>query len=101
MPAAPTVDHRQLVLDVGFGLVVLDEVLVEQDERDDFGDAGHDGQQQPDDGVPEVAGHLPQHGHVSCGALEGWRQFLLQALPPKPAPTPRWSPRRGVRGGAL
>src|SRR5439155_16646028 len=36
--AEPGVDHRQLVLGAGFGLLVLDQVLVEQHEPNDFGD---------------------------------------------------------------
>ena len=82
MLAEPAVDHGELVLDAYFGLVVLDEVLVEQHERDDFGHAGHDGEQHPDNRIAEVAGHLPQNGQLSFDPLEGWRQFLLQALPP-------------------
>ena len=84
--AEPAVDHRQLVPGAGFGLAVLDQVLVEQDERDDLGDAGHDDKQQPDDGVTEVAGHLAQHRQVTGGPLEGRGHFLLQALPPGPFP---------------
>ncbi len=93
MLAEPAVDHRQLVLDAGFSLAVLDEVLVEQHERDDFGDAaGHDGKHQPDDGLTEITDHLPQYGHVTRGPLEGRRQFLLKAL------SSGLLPRHGGRG---
>ena len=81
MLAQPTVDQRQLKLGADLGSVVLDEVLVEQHERDDLGHAaGDDGKHHPDDGLTEVSSHLPQHGQLTGGPLEGRRQFLLQAL---------------------
>jgi hypothetical protein len=50
---------------------VPDEVLVEQHKRDDFGGTGHDGQQQPDDRVAEVAAGGPADLAAAGGIPRG------------------------------
>jgi len=72
--AQPAVDQRQLKLGADLGSVVLDEVLVEQHERDDLGHAaGDDSKHHPDDGLTEVSSHLPQHGQLTGGPWAGPR----------------------------
>src|SRR5262249_29881262 len=78
--AQPREDRAELRLDRALGLVVLDEVAVEEHEADEVCDRSEDREQQPDTGGAELGGQPAQDGEVRGDALEVRSELLGNAL---------------------
>src|SRR6266550_9342057 len=82
----PGEDRAQLGLDRAFGLVVLDQVAVEEDEPDEVRDRREDRDDHPDTRVTELSRQPAEHGHVRGDALEVGSELLGDALLARPLP---------------
>jgi hypothetical protein len=59
------VDKGEFVLDADLGSIMFDQVLVQKNKGNNLGDAAsNNGQYEPDDRLPKIAGHLSEHRQV-------------------------------------